>query len=355
MMAPLLPYTSRELILERLPLIFPLGTPNRQYCIRELAASTVFTMLYINAVDGTDIYAGPAHVYRMTEEQASQFDADSRETYRMGAVRGKQPAGVRWYADNTREPIRDETIREGLIPVGAILSLQGIPTTSGKPRYYLNRAFALLFDPALTGEQLSAAIKAWQITHLSKSALMRLSLAGLGAGPATDVLVTFPNQETRSLTAGPSSIISKAVIEVFAQHYLEQPGVLWLSTSDRKVLVQDEKLAALIGLNIDVAKNLPDIILVDLAPVDPLVIFVEVVATDGAITERRQQAIYALTDAAGFDRKQILFVTAYQDRQSAGFSKTIKDLAWNSFVWFVSEPDKLLIWKDGVGYLSELL
>lgn len=70
-------------------------------------------------------------------------------------------------------------------------------------------------------------------------------------------------------------------------------------------------------------------------------------ATDGAITDRRREAIYALTDAAGFDRKQIAFLTAYQDRKSAGFKKTVAQLAWGSFAWFVSEPTQLLVLHDG--------
>lgn len=48
-MEPLPPYVSRELVSERLPLIFPEGTPNRNYCVREMAASTVFAMLYTKA------------------------------------------------------------------------------------------------------------------------------------------------------------------------------------------------------------------------------------------------------------------------------------------------------------------
>jgi hypothetical protein len=32
--------------------IFPEGTPNRGYCTREIAAKTVFVMLYIGAIEG---------------------------------------------------------------------------------------------------------------------------------------------------------------------------------------------------------------------------------------------------------------------------------------------------------------
>ncbi len=42
-----------------------------------------------------------------------------------------------------------------------------------------------------------------------------------------------------------------------------------------------------------------------------------------------------------------IVVTAYRDRDSAGFKKTISGLAWNSFAWFVSEPENILILRNG--------
>jgi hypothetical protein len=314
-------------------------------------------MLYIGALDGSEVYLGPVHVYRMTFEQAALSENEDRIAYRKNALGRKfKPSGERWYADNTREPIRDETLREGLVSIGAVVSLTGVPTTSSKPRYCLKKDFAELFNPLITGTELADSITRWQEANLSKSALTRLSLAGLGKkGSGGKVLVTFPDGETRKLSAGPSSEISKAVVEVFSKFFLEQPVVLWLSTSDDKVVARDDKVAASIGLKIESDKNLPDMILVDLAPEDPLLVFVEVVATDGAITDRRQTAIYAITDAAGFKRSQVSFVTAYLDRESAGFKKTAKSLAWSSFAWFVSEPEKIVILKDGIAYLSKLI
>lgn len=348
-MADLPPYVTRDFVAERLPLIFPEGTPNRTYCVRELAASTVFSMLYIGAVEGTGRYLGPVHVYRMTEEQATEADAAARLQYANDVFKKKYlPEGARWYADNTREPIRDETLREGLVAIGAVFVRTDLPTTSGKPRYALKPDFAALFDPGLDDEQLEAAIGAFQQKHLTRSALARVSImrAGAAAG-ASGVLVTFPNGETRQLAPGPSSIITQAVIEVFARGFLEDAVVLWLSESGNKVVARDDKLAADIGLEIEADKNLPDIILADLGPADPLIVFVEVVATDGAITARRQKALFSLTDNAGFERDQVAFLTAYQDRESAGFKKTVSGLAWGSFAWFASEPDKIVILRDG--------
>ncbi len=340
------PYATRELIAERLPLIFPEGTSQRNYVVREMAASTVFAMLYIGAVEGNDEYAGPIHVYRMTKEQAALVSDDDRlACLAYSKTRRFQPKGERWYADNSRESIRDETLREGLVNLGAVLELKGIATTSSRPRYYLQAEFAQLFDPSLTEDTLDEAIARWRSKYLSPNAIARLRLARHTADQSADVFIQLFSGETRKISPGPSSVISKHVIEQFASRFLLKPALLWLSVSDNKV--HDEQLAKAIGLEIQVDKDLPDIILVDLGPKDPIIIFVEVVATDGPISARRQEALYQLTDTARFLRTQIVFVTAYSDRQSSGYSKTNRELAWNSFVWFASEPDRLVFWSNG--------
>jgi hypothetical protein len=122
---------------------------------------------------------------------------------------------------------------------------------------------------------------------------------------------------------------------------------LVVGKSGNKVVMRDDSIANAIGLKIEADKNRPDLILADLGPPEPLIIFVEIVATDGAITPRRQAAIYELTDAAGFARRQVAFLTAYQDRDSAGFKKTVAQLAWNTFAWFVSEPYHIVALRGG--------
>ncbi|WP_405124470.1 BsuBI/PstI family type II restriction endonuclease [Pseudomonas alloputida] len=349
------PYVPRDLVAERLPLIFPEGTPNRVYCTRELAASTVFSMLYIGAVEHSSVRLGPVHVYRMTDVQAASDRDEDRLSYRSNLRKKSfEVPGKRWYADNTREPIRDETLREGLVAVGAVIEDKDVPTTSGKPRYALKSDLAGLFDPALQGDSLEAAIYKWQEEHLNKGALARVTLMRLGAVDKEGVMVHFPNGETRTLAYGPSSLISRAVVEVFSQQFLEKPAVLWLSESSNKVAMQDLRMASTIGLDIEAQKNLPDLILVDLGPSQPLIIFIEVVATDGAITARRQEALFELTEKGGFKRSQVAFVTAYADRESAGFKKTVTGLAWGSFAWFMSEPDKIFMLRDGTSQLSYL-
>lgn len=347
MSLPPLPPVSE--IHERLQAIFPEGTPNRNYVTREMAAKTVFVMLYVGAVEGADRWVRPDQVTRMTDSQAATRNAADRERwleYSMrsttGAVEGQ------WYAANTREPIRDETLRAGLVRVGAVQEREGLPTTSPLPRYALSEPFSALFAPALAGGALDAAIDAWQQANLTSGALARVAIMRRGvAAQEGRVLVTFPGGEARQMAPGPSSAISKAVIEDFAPRFLSQPAVVWLSESGNRVVARDDALALEIGLSIQPDRNLPDLILADLGPAEPLLVFVEVVATAGPVSEARRAALLNLAIAAGFGDEQVAFVTAYRDRDSSAFKASVSELAWRSFAWFMSEPDHIVQFHRG--------
>lgn len=330
-------------IQERLGRIYPDGSPQRNYCTREIAAKTVFVMLYAGAVEGSDTWIRPDQVTRMTDEQAQKTDAADRTMWSRESLRVRKGeiAGA-WYAANTREPIRDETIRQGLIPTGAVVERKELPPTSSKPRYALTSSFAALFAPGLSGDQLTEAIASWQERNLSAKMLARLRLAA-GAGSDDQILVRFPNHETRRMPPGPSSVISKAVIEEFAPRYLGCPSVLWLSDSKQKVVARDDELAQSIGIEIDMQKHLPDLILADLKEDQFLLVFVEVVATDGPITEERRAALFEMAQAAGLSASDVAFVTAYADRGAASFRKTVGSVAAGSAIWFMSEPECLVV------------
>jgi BsuBI/PstI restriction endonuclease domain/BsuBI/PstI restriction endonuclease HTH domain len=329
----------------RLKIVFPEGTSQRGFLTRDIAARTVFVALYIGAVEGSNTWLAPKHVYRMSGEQAESTGQEDRIAYALNVMkpRGRAP-GVLWYADNSRESIRDETLREALVTIGAAVEKSDVPTTSGKPRYALQAGFAALFNPSLEGVFLDQEIATWQSKVLTKGALARVAIVRSGAAASGGkVSVVFPSGETMRLKPGPSSKITKAVIEVFAHKFLHDPAVLFVSESGNKVVAHQDKLARQIGLQIESNKNLPDTILVDLGPEHPLLVFVEVVATDGPINTRRKKALEEIANKAGFPAQHIAFVTAYLDRSGAPFKKTIDTLAWGSYAWFVSEPDSIVI------------
>lgn len=335
-------------IMERLPIIFPEGTEHRNYLIREMAAKTIFVMFYAGAVDSIDRWIRPSQITDMTDEQAALLNNDDRNSWVKLMLSNKKKRPVNsWYASNSREPIRDETIRTGLIPLQAVTVRSGIPTTSSKPTYALQQDFSQLFDVTLIDDHLLNKIDRWQKNYLSKAAITRLILMKSNlANDSSSVQITFPDGAIRTLEAGPSSLISKAVIEEFAPRFLKQPHVLWLSESGNKVVAQDEVLAKALGLQIDASRALPDIILVDLGDektgTDMLVIFTEVVASDGPINRQRKEVLTALAEDAGFDQKHLAFLTAFSDRSAIPFKKCITDLAWGSYAWFSTEPDHII-------------
>lgn len=341
----------------RLQDIFPEGSPNRAQSVWEISARTIFVMLYAGAVEGTGTWIRPDQVTRMTDTQAARIDFKSRKRWLADSLKpGRGEVSGRWYAVNTRESIRDDTLRNSLIPNGAVIEREGLPTTSPAPRYALQAEFASLLDPTLHGDLLREAIEAWQYENLTAGTLARIAILRRGAVvPDENVTVRFPNAETRSMAPGRSSQIAKSVIEDFALRFLGTPAVLWLSESRNKVIARDDELARSIGLQIQADRTLPDIILVDLAPKHPTFVFVEVVASDGPVTLKRKEALTALAAAARFPTQHLVFVTAYLDRTAAEFKKTVSDLAWGSFAWFASEPEHLLEYHDtGSRQLSSL-
>jgi BsuBI/PstI restriction endonuclease domain/BsuBI/PstI restriction endonuclease HTH domain len=335
---------SWQEVQRRLKIIFPEGTAHRAYLTRDQAARTVFVALYIGAVEGFDNWLAPKHVYRMSDKQALKNDQLARATYAAQIMKpGKLAPGRQWYRDTTREPIRDETLREGFVAIGAYIEKPGVPTTSNRGRYAMQRAFAELFSPNLKAKPLREAIDKWQAETLSKGALARIAIVRRGAAVGSDhVTVSFPNGETRRMKPGPSSQITKAVIEVFAPCFLGKPAVLFVSESGNKIVARDDELARAIGVIIKADENLPDIILVDLEPRHPLMVFVEAVATDGPINLRRKAALERLASDAGFPAEHVALVTAYHDRSSPPFKKTVDALAWGSYAWCASEPDGLI-------------
>jgi hypothetical protein len=342
------PLLERAEIKRRLELTFTEGYPDRNYVVRDLAAATVFAFLYVGAVEGTGRHLAPRHVFRMTAERAARRTDTDRDAYfRASRTRAAPvPAGEkRWYEDNTREPIRDETIR-GLKDAGAVGELP-LETTSSLPRYHLASDFAALFAPDLDEEALEDTIERWRTAHINERARRRMHLLRRTAAAAQGrVTVALPTGETRLLGIGKSAVLTKAVVERFAPRFLRDPVVVWISESGHKVYDRDEVLTRALGLDIDVGRLVPDVILAD-AGVDPeLVVFVEVFVSDGPVTGPRRDELRALASRAGYRVDQLVFGTVYLDRSAAALRRNLPALATGSFVWCAAEEDTLIIIGD---------
>lgn len=337
-------------IQERLQTLFPPGLTTRGTLVRDMAAKTVFVFLYGGMVEGSGRLLRPSHIYFYTADQAALGTDEEREAWLANSKKkGFRPAGVRWYADNTREPIRDETLRFGLVDIGAVGKIPGVPTTSSNPIYYLKADFAALLDPALKDSDLGLAMDTWRKRHLSPAARARMAMLSAGKVSRSDeIKVHCPDGTVAKLAAGPSSVITKGVVEEFATRFLKAPALLWMSESGNKVNYLDDVTARKIGLNIDPSRVLPDVILMNVGDSgdETQLVFIEVVNSDGAMTQQRKEVFLEMARAAGFPDEQCLFGTAFEDRVDKGFTKTWPQLAWGSFAWFRSEPDQLTLMLD---------
>lgn len=335
-------------IQNRLKEIFPREIDVNGYITREMGAKIVFTMLYAFCIDG-DYWIRPASITCMTDTQADIRETKARQQW-LQMIQGKDaPRDIpgRWYKPNTREPIRDESLRE-MVRLNAVIERAGLATTSPLPRYALQDQFASLFNPELKGKALKDAIYKWQNEFLSAISLARVALSKKMIASSTDgVLVHLPNGETRKLSAGPSSELAKAVVEQFTNNFMKKPAVVLMSESAKKLLVKDDELCRAIGFNIDVSNVLPDIILAELGLEKPLIIFVECVASDGPINDRRKKELINIAKAANYREEDCAYVTVFSDRSALTNRKLIPSISWGTFVWYASEPKEIVFLRKG--------
>lgn len=347
---------SRDQCGERLESIFPPDLiEDSRTAAGPLAGAAVYTCLACQAIDGRNpirpsmvLWMCDGVARRITDAPDSSADSD-RLLWYQAALQGHrrlaqlvQSWGIEhrpWYADNSRESLRDETFHVWK-RVGAIAHDPSLPTTSPRPGWTLQSAFASLFAPTLGGEELDEAIREWQDEHLGTVGRARIRLASEREAAAHAVEVRLPNGSVRALAPGDSSLILKAVIERLAPRLMKAPGVVAISQSKRKIDVADEELLRDLGLTIEASKLLPDALLFDGAA--GRFWFVEAVATDGEIHESRRRELLGWAQRYGIPATRCGFVSGFLSRAHDAYRRRGARLAWGTCAWFLDEPERIL-------------
>jgi hypothetical protein len=351
---------TREACAERLRGIFPANVVEDPRTVSgPLATAAVYVCVYLGAFEGHNPVR-PSMVLWMCDEVAKrahraepeQFAQDREQWYR-AALRGHKPltmlldqwgiAHQPWYADNSREPLRDEVFREWR-RLGAMLHDPSLSTTSPQPAWTLRGDFAALFKPQLVGEELASTIRIWQDERLGAVGRARIKLASERAAAAHAVEVRLPNGTVRSLTPGDSSLILKGIIEHLAPRLFSQPSVLAISESKKKIDVPDGELLRELKLTIHAAELLPDALLFD--GKEGRFWFVEAVATDGEVHEARKAELLRWAGEHAIKPEQCGFITGFLSRTHEAFRRRASRLAWGTAVWFLDEPDQLMRLED---------
>ncbi|MEJ8649670.1 BsuBI/PstI family type II restriction endonuclease [Streptomyces sp. MS1.AVA.3] len=348
---------SREEYQARLDLILPQAITGITATKNLAAASIAFTAMYVGAIDSARPIRPTTMLWMSDAIAARREDAD-RQGYYLAAVSHAGEKAVRefctaqgiergesWYAANSREQARDESIKT-LMANGAILKRTDVPTTSSKPRYTLEPGFAALLSPELAEDALTAAISDWQSQHLTVVGRRRAALRRDPSRSTESVVINLPDGGTRTLHPGESSHILKAVVEKFAPARLKEPSVVFISQSGEKVNLVDGQALEDMGLAVDQTNLLPDCIIVDVAPRADAIWFIEAVATDGPITHERKQDLLTSATSQNIAPESCHFLTAFAARTSPTAKRALPQLAVGSHAWFADEPDNLLSWEE---------
>lgn len=323
-----------------------------------LAAWAVASLIYMDAVAPADgdppVWSRPTTpLWQQKNVFSERTEPEERVEWREAALKSKQAYEAllhEWevdveprYRENSRETMRDEVLKAWL-EQNAVRQRAGLPTTSNKPRWALEGHFADLFDPALEGEELTAAIEAWNEEHLDAGARLKAHLAREAASGEFSVTVTLPDGKLRTLEHGTSSKILKGVIEEWAPRRLTQPAVLTISEPGDKVFVDDHRALAVLGVQIDVTNLLPDAVIVDLGTKPAEFWIIEAVHSDGPIHERRKADLLEWADQQKIRRDSCRFLTAFASRNAGPAKRRLKDLAAGTYAWYLDEPGMELAW-----------
>ncbi|WP_280414951.1 BsuBI/PstI family type II restriction endonuclease [Nocardia carnea] len=346
---------KRENYQERLQLILPQAITGTTSTANPAAAAVVFVAMYVGAINHQNPLR-PSTVLWMSDPVSGRRDPLDRKMYYKAAVshRGQRAVvemcasagydrGDVWYAGDSREPIRDESIR-ALIENGAMLTLTNVDTNASNPRYTLESGFAELFSPDLVDDELHKAIVEWQSVHLTPIGRRRAHLASDRSRDAKRVTVHLPDGGVRYLHPGKSSQILRGVVEQFCSARLKEPSVIFISQPGEKVDLLDGDGLERMGLHIDPQTLLPDCIVVDIAPNHGDFWFIEIVASDGPITETRRKKFLDWAVSQEISETQCHFLTAFQSRTHGAAKKALPQIAQGSCAWFEDEPDHLLTW-----------
>jgi hypothetical protein len=346
---------------ERLGLVFPRAAFDTTLS-GPFAAWAVAAMTYVDAIVPTvaplpadATWARPTTVLWMSGEVYARTDPGSRAAWRDAAARRRgsvEELVTSWglpfrprYGDNSRETLRDEILPRWADD-GAVRIRPGIKTASPLPRWALTAAFAALFDPALTDDDLMDAIENYRNAHMSPGGRIRALTAHQRAQQTHATNVSLPGGEVRQLEPGEASFILKGVIEQWAPIRLTDPVVLTISEPGDKLYTADAATIQRLGIAIDVGNLLPDALLVDIGASPPAFWVVEAVASDGPITEERKRALLAWAKRQRIPEASCHFLTAFGSRNATPARRRLKDLAAGTFAWYADEPTRELAWYE---------
>ncbi len=237
--------------------------------------------------------------------------------------------GVR-YAPNTRETIRDDAVKF-FVEEGLLLRNPddpNRPTNSGKTVYQieptalglLRKLGSLEWKPAL--HQYLASRETLKHEIARKRNLSR-------------VPVTLSDGSQVALSPGGQNPLIKAIIEQFCPAFAPGGVVLYIGDTENKFVHLGTAGLAALGVALDSAAKIPDVIVHHTAK--NWLLLIEAVTSAGPVDGKRRKELKELFADC---KAGLVFVTAFETRRT--MQTFVSHIAWESEVWIAEDPDHMI-------------
>jgi BsuBI/PstI restriction endonuclease domain/BsuBI/PstI restriction endonuclease HTH domain len=237
--------------------------------------------------------------------------------------------GIR-YAPNTRETIRDDAVKF-FVEEGLLLRNPddpNRPTNSGRTVYQIEpTALALLrtvgspeWTPAL--QQYLASRE-----NLKHEIARKRNLAR--------VPVTLPDGSQVALSPGGQNPLIKAIIEHLCPIFAPGGVVLYIGDTESKFVHLEAEALAALGITMDPAAKIPDVIVHHIAR--NWLLLIEAVTSVGPVDGKRRKELKELFAGC---KAGLVFVTAFENRRT--MQSFVSHIAWESEVWIAEDPDHMI-------------
>jgi len=237
--------------------------------------------------------------------------------------------GVR-YAPNTRETIRDDAVKY-FVEEGLLLRNPddpNRPTNSAKTVYQIEpTALALLRKVDAT--DWTAGLRQYLASResLKHEISRKRHLARLP--------VTLIDGSQVALSPGGQNPLIKAIIEQFCPAFAAGGVVLYIGDTENKFVHLDGAGLAALGVTLDTAAKVPDVIVHDTAK--NWLLLIEAVTSAGPVDGKRRKE---LKDLFAGCKAGLVFVTAFESRRT--MQSYVAHIAWESEVWIADDPDHMI-------------
>jgi len=237
--------------------------------------------------------------------------------------------GVR-YAPNTRETIRDDAVKF-FVEEGLLLRNPddpNRPTTSGKTVYQIEPT-ALAILRKVGTPQWTPALK----DYLASRESLKHEIAR--KRELARVPVTLTDGSKVALSPGGQNPLIKAIIEHFCPTFAPGGVVLYIGDTENKFVHLDTAGLASLGVTLDSAAKIPDVIVHDTKR--NWLLLIEAVTSAGPVDGKRRKE---LKDLFAGSKAGLVFVTAFETRRT--MQTFVSHIAWESEVWIAEDPNHMI-------------